>query len=104
LILVVILCSVTFLLYQTGAIRFFLNKKRLLAFLDSLGPWGFAGFIVLQSLQVVLAPIPGELTGLLGGYLYGPYLGIALSTLGLTLGSIVAFVLARTLGRPFVEK
>lgn len=104
LTLIVVLCGVSFLLYETGAIRFFLSKKRLLAFLDSLGPWGFAGFIVLQSLQVVLAPIPGELTGLLGGYLYGPYLGIALSTLGLTLGSIVAFVLARTLGRPFVEK
>jgi len=104
LLLVLILGSISLLLYETGAVRFFLSKKRLLAFLDSLGPWGFAGFIVLQSLQVVVAPVPGELTGLLGGYLYGPYLGIALSTVGLTLGSVMAFVLARVFGRPFVEK
>jgi uncharacterized membrane protein YdjX (TVP38/TMEM64 family) len=43
-------------------------------------------------------------TGLLGGFLYGPYLGVALSTLGLTIGSCAAFALARTFGRPFVEK
>jgi uncharacterized membrane protein YdjX (TVP38/TMEM64 family) len=104
LLLIAILVGITYLLYETGAMQFFLSKKRMLAFLDSLGPWAFAGFIALQSLQVVLAPIPGELTGLLGGYLYGPFLGIALSTLGLTLGSVLAFSLARFFGRPFVEK
>ena len=104
LVLIAILCGISYLLYETGAIQFFLSRRRLLAFLDSLGPWGFAGFIVLQSLQVVVAPVPGELTGLLGGYLYGPYLGIALSTVGLTLGSVIAFSLARVFGRPFVEK
>ncbi len=104
LMLVLIIGGISFLLYETGAVRFFLSKKRLLAFLDSLGPWGFAGFIVLQALQVIVSPVPGELTGFLGGYLYGPYLGIALSTVGLTLGSVLAFLLARVFGRPFVEK
>jgi uncharacterized membrane protein YdjX (TVP38/TMEM64 family) len=104
LLLLLIIGGISLLLYETGAIRFFLSKKRLLAFLDSLGPWGFAGFIVLQALQVLIAPVPGELTGFLGGYLYGPYLGIALSTVGLTLGSVLAFVLAKVFGRPFVEK
>lgn len=53
---------------------------------------------------MIAAPIPGEVTGLLGGYLYGPLVGILLSTIGLTLGSYVAFALSRTFGRPFVEK
>jgi uncharacterized membrane protein YdjX (TVP38/TMEM64 family) len=43
-------------------------------------------------------------TGLLGGYLYGPVLGIIYSTIGLTIGSWIAFVLARFLGFPFVER
>jgi len=55
-------------------------------------------------LQVVVAPIPGELTGLLGGFLYGPTLGTLISTIGLTIGSFMAFALSRSLGRPFVEK
>lgn len=40
----------------------------------------------------------------MGGYLYGPLLGIALSTVGLTTGSYLAFALSRTFGRPFAEK
>lgn len=53
---------------------------------------------------MVVAPIPGEVTGLLGGILYGPYLGVLLSTIGLMTGSYIAFALSRTFGRPFVEK
>ncbi|MBF0557189.1 MAG: TVP38/TMEM64 family protein [Nitrospirae bacterium] len=83
---------------------FFLNKREMLHFIDSLGPLGFIGFILLQVTQVVVAPIPGEVTGLLGGYLYGPVLGILLSTIGLTIGSYIAFALSRALGRPFVER
>lgn len=52
----------------------------------------------------MVAPIPGEATGLLGGFLYGPFLGVILSTIGLTLGSYIAFALSRAFGRPFVEK
>ncbi len=96
--------GITLIFYETGLIRFFLNREKLLHFLDSLGPLAFVGFILLQVAQVVLAPIPGEVTGLLGGYLYGPFLGVLLSTIGLTLGSYIAFALARIFGRPFVER
>lgn len=73
-------------------------------FLNSLGALSFIGFIALQAIQVIAAPIPGEVTGFIGGYLYGIVLGIALSTIGLTIGSYVAFSLSRFFGRPFVEK
>ena len=89
---------------MTGLIHFFLDKERLIGFLDSLGPFAFIGFIIIQAAQVVAAPIPGEVTGLLGGFLFGKLLGIILSTLGLTLGSYIAFSLSRLFGRPFVEK
>jgi uncharacterized membrane protein YdjX (TVP38/TMEM64 family) len=92
------------LLYKMDMLRLFMSKRRMLRFLDSLGPWSFAGFIALQALQVIVAPIPGEVTGLLGGYLYGTYLGILVSTIGLTLGSYAAFALSRAFGRPFAEK
>ncbi len=81
-----------------------MDRERLQGFLNSLGPLSFIGFIFLQALQVVAAPVPGEVTGLIGGFLYGPFLGIILSTLGLTLGSWLAFFLSKTFGRPFVDK
>jgi uncharacterized membrane protein YdjX (TVP38/TMEM64 family) len=104
LILLLIAVGIGLLFYESDLFRFFLNKERMSRFLESLGPWSFVGFIILQAFQVIAAPIPGEVTGLLGGYLYGPYLGILLSTVGLTLGSFIAFVLSRTFGRPFAEK
>jgi uncharacterized membrane protein YdjX (TVP38/TMEM64 family) len=81
-----------------------MSRERLIAFLDSLGPFAFLGFILLQAAQVVVAPIPGEVTGLIGGYIYGPEMGTVLSTIGLTLGSYIAFALSRRFGQPFVAR
>jgi uncharacterized membrane protein YdjX (TVP38/TMEM64 family) len=80
------------------------STDKLSQFLRSLGPYSPAVFVLLQVLQVVAAPFPGELTGVAGGYVYGNKLGFVLSTIGLTLGSWVAFELASILGRPFVER
>jgi len=104
LILVLIVGGLTLILYETGVIQFFLNKKRMAQFLDSLGPLSVVVFVLLQVAQVVAAPVPGEVTGILGGYLFGKFFGILLSTIGLTLGSYVAFILARTFGRPLIER
>jgi uncharacterized membrane protein YdjX (TVP38/TMEM64 family) len=81
-----------------------MDRERVSAFLASLGPLSFVGFIGLQALQVVAAPIPGEVTGVMGGFLYGPFLGLFLSTIGLTLGSWINFALSKTFGRPFVDR
>ncbi|HIJ60926.1 MAG TPA: TVP38/TMEM64 family protein [Nitrospirae bacterium] len=104
IIIISVIAFATFVLYKTGVFTFFLDQKKMQDFINSLGPAGFIGFIFLQSLQVVAAPIPGEATGLLGGYLYGPVLGTILSTIGLTIGSFIAFSLSRYFGRPFVER
>jgi len=104
LIFIAAFALIVVLVYQTGIFQFFMDKKRLHGFIDSLGMWGFAGFIFLQVVQVVAAPIPGEATGLLGGYLYGPVLGVVLSTIGLTIGSYIAFALSRYFGRPLTER
>ena len=61
-------------------------------------------FIGLQALQVVIAPIPGELTGILGGYLFGEWMGLFYSTIGLTVGSVAAFAVGRWLGARYVQR
>lgn len=104
LIFIAALALITYIFYWSGVFRFFMDKERLRRFLDSFGMWGFAGFIFLQAVQVVAAPVPGEATGLLGGYLYGPFLGVLLSTIGLTIGSYTAFALSRYFGRPLTDR
>ncbi len=100
----IIFVCIALLLYKTELYRVFISRHHLISFLESLGAWGGVGLIALQALQVLIAPIPGEVTGLLGGYVYGPYLGVLLSTIGLTMGSYLAFALSKALGRPFVKK
>jgi uncharacterized membrane protein YdjX (TVP38/TMEM64 family) len=104
LLLLIVVWVAILIAYETRVVEFFLSRERLKEFIGSLGPIGFIGFILLQAMQVVAAPIPGEVTGLLGGYLYGPVLGVVISTIGLTIGSYFAFALSRYFGRPFVER
>jgi uncharacterized membrane protein YdjX (TVP38/TMEM64 family) len=104
ILLVLIVGGASYYLYDSGLIRVFVCKGKSLEFLNSLGPWAPVGFGVIQALQVIISPIPGDVTGLLGGFLFGPWLGVLLSTIGLTVGSYAAFVLARVFGRPFVER
>jgi uncharacterized membrane protein YdjX (TVP38/TMEM64 family) len=73
---------------------------------QTLREWGILApifFILLQALQVVFSPIPGEATGFLGGFLFGVWGGFIYSTIGLTLGSVVAFAIGRWLGARFVR-
>ena len=72
------------------------SDKRFLK--QTLREWGILApviFIALQALQVIIAPIPGEVTSILGGYLFGESLGFIYSTLGLTVGSVAAFEIGR---------
>lgn len=83
---------------------YFIYKKKAIAFINSFHPYDKLAFMSLQILQVLAAPIPGEVTGIIGGYLYGTFAGTFYSTIGLTIGSWLAFILARVFGLPLVEK
>lgn len=61
-------------------------------------------FIGLQIGQVLFAPIPGEVTGFLGGYMFGALNGFLLSSVGLTAGSMLAFGIGHFLGERVVRK
>ena len=101
LLLLVVLGAGLFIHYDLY--HFFADKNKVIAFIHSY-PHDEIVFISLQIMQVVAAPIPGEITGLIGGYLYGPVLGTLYSTIGLTVGSWLAFILARFFGLALVEK
>lgn len=81
----------------------FSSRESLRAFVERFDPHVPLAFFVIQSLQVILAPIPGNVTAVAGGALFGLWGGFAISTAGLVAGSLVAFGLARFFGRPVVE-
>jgi len=61
-------------------------------------------FIGVQIAQVVAAPIPGEATGFIGGYLFGTLRGFLYSSISLGIGSLINFGIGRFLGERFVRR
>lgn len=83
--------------------QFFSNPEALRAWVEECGVLGPLAFMLLQFVQTVVAPIPGNVVGVLGGYLFGIW-GIFWSLIGSALGFLMVFWLSRRFGRPLVEK
>lgn len=83
------------------------GKAEVKAVFDLLGGAKVWAFLGVQLLQVLLAPIPGQFTNMLGGFLFGFWPGLALNLLGNGTGSWLAMFLTRVFGRrllgPFVS-
>ena len=73
-------------------------------FIASYGGWAPLIFVLFQFLQVIVAPVPGEATGFIGGYLFGPFAGFCFSSVGLALGSYANFMIGRFLGETYIRK
>jgi uncharacterized membrane protein YdjX (TVP38/TMEM64 family) len=78
------------------------DKERFRQRIESYGIWGPAVFIGFQIFQVLISPVPGELVGAAGGYVFGWLLSFFYSTIGLSLGSWINFFVARFLGEGLV--
>ncbi len=73
-------------------------------FLEGLDWWAPFAYMAIQTLQVVIAPVPGEVTGFVGGYMFGTLGGFIYSTVSLTFGSWINFLIGRYLGKRWVRR
>jgi uncharacterized membrane protein YdjX (TVP38/TMEM64 family) len=80
------------------------NRDQIKTLVVSFGRGAPLIFILIQILQVIFAPIPGEATGLIGGFLFGTVKGFLYSSIGLTIGSWINFSIGRFLGEHYVRK
>ena len=80
------------------------HRYRLKQIIRSFGPYSPLAYVLTQVLQVVVAPIPGGAIEFLGGYLFGAEAGFLYSMIGLVIGSVVAFGLARIFEKLTVER
>jgi uncharacterized membrane protein YdjX (TVP38/TMEM64 family) len=87
-----------------GWFAVFESRETLRDFVRSYGMWAPLAFFVIQFLQVILSPIPGNITTIAGGMLFGFFYGFLISLAAIFLGSVAAFLLGKAFGRPLVEK
>lgn len=79
------------------------NRDELVRIMNNIGPLAPLLYICLQILQTVVAPIPGQIVGGVGGFLFGGW-GILWTTIGSIIGFWLVFLIARRFGRPLLEK
>lgn len=84
-------------LFQPGGIDRVMSEVR------NAGVLGVFILLGLQFLQIVVAFIPGEITQVAAGMLYGPWLGTLIILVGCVISSAFIFVLVNKLGAPFVQ-
>lgn len=70
----------------------------------SSGGFGPVVYILLQALQAVVAPIPGPVIAVIGGYLYGGLTATILSVIGSALGFFTVFLISRRLGKKILSR
>ena len=70
----------------------------------SAGYWGPVLVIALMTVAVVASPIPSAPIALAAGAAYGHVAGTAYVVIGAELGALIAFGLARTLGRAALQR
>lgn len=93
--------------HDSPILQFLVRLYRDKTFLkETVAAWGWMAplvFIAIQALQVIISPFPGEITGPVGGALFGTALGLFYSTVGLTIGTLTCFAIGRKWGEPLVR-
>ena len=100
---VVALFFLWFFVLKEPATQLFSNRENIVKFVRSKGALGPVFYILLHIAQTIVAPIPGNIVGAIGGFLFGS-LGSLWTTIGSTTGVFIVFVLARKFGRGLALK
>lgn len=72
--------------------------------LRSLYGLGWVGFVLVQVLVASSGFLPASLVGISAGAAYGVRLGFATASISILIGAVIAFLLSRSLLRPFIER
>lgn len=104
LLILTAISTIIFIYYSPEILRILSSMDNFREYIRSTGSWGPIMFILFQVLQIVIAPIPGEVVQIAGGYIYGVGLGTLYNTIGMVLGSAMAFYFTRFIGRSYIEK
>jgi len=87
-----------------GVREAFGSPEALRGYVLGFGVWAPVVFFVAQAAQVILVPLPGGATAVVGVLVFGPWAGGALGLAGGLAGSVALFALVRRWGRPLAAR
>ena len=85
--------------WRTGVLT---SQEQMQALVHSCGAVGIVLFILFQAVQVVVPVLPGGIGCLAGVLIFGPVWGFVYNYVGICIGSLAAFAVARNCGKPLL--
>ena len=102
--LLFILLVLLFLSQLFWDIESYFNTQLLKEWLAAKGAFAPFVYMITMALAVIISPIPSLPLDIAAGAFFGPFLGTVYSVTGALGGAVVSFLLARYLGREFIER
>ncbi|WP_404456587.1 TVP38/TMEM64 family protein [Oceanobacillus kapialis] len=93
---------ILFLIYGIKS-GIFYSKEALEEFLSPFGIWAAVLFVFLQVVQVVIPILPGGISLLGGVLIFGPVMGFIYNYIGICIGSIIVFLIAKRYGNAVID-
>ncbi len=84
-------------------LNFIEDPDSLAVWIDGAGIWGPIVFMLLNTLQVLLAIIPGGPFEVAAGALFGPWIGTLMCDIAMSAGGVITFLFVRKFGMKFIE-
>ena len=85
--------------WRTGVLT---SQEQMQALVHSCGAVGIVLFMLFQAVQVVVPVLPGGIGCLAGVLIFGPVWGFVYNYVGICIGSLAAFAVARNCGKPLL--
>ena len=85
--------------WRTGVLT---SQEQMQALVHSCGAVGVVLFILFQAVQVVVPVLPGGIGCLAGVLIFGPVWCFVYNYVGICIGSLAAFAVARNCGKPLL--
>ena len=104
LLTIVLLGGCVYALYATGFFQTLHSKEAMEAYIAQFSPWSHLMYFLIQLVSVVVAPIPSNITALVGAVMFGFWPAFLLTWAAVVVGSVIVFLLARVLGHQFVHQ
>ena len=92
---IVLICLLIAFYFLGKYLRPYITKESVKNFVESQKMFAPFAMILLQIIQIIVAPIPGPIFGFVSGYLFGPWFGTFISLIGSFLGFLAVFLIAK---------
>lgn len=97
---IIVICVVALFVvfYYTGLLSHFSSLEEARSWFESFGAWAWIIFFLIQVAQVIILPIPAQITTIAGVLIFGAWKAFLISAIAIILASYLCFGIGRWVG------